>query len=327
MSEWLSRIWYQGGFQRWLLFPLSVIYQLVISLRHLAYQRAWFKSYKLDKPVIVVGNISVGGTGKTPFVIWLAELLISNGYKPGIVSRGYGAQAASYPQHVTANSAAEQVGDEPLMMASRLNCPIVVDPNRVRGAETLIHDYQCDVIISDDGLQHYRLQRDIEIAIVDGERRFGNGLCLPAGPLREPVSRLKSVDFTVFNGDDAAHFSMSLTQSAAVNLADPQQQRALSSFQGSEIHAVAGIGNPWRFFEQLQQQQIPIIAHAFEDHHQFEAKDLQFPFHQAILMTEKDAVKCRGFASELMWYVPVNAEISGDLDTQLLQKLRNKTHG
>lgn len=326
--KWLTNSWYQPHPLRWLLLPLSLPYQLIASLRKQAYQRDWLTRHRLRVPVIIVGNISVGGTGKTPFVIWLCEQLQQAGYSPGIISRGYGGKASHYPLDIDATSSAKHAGDEPLLIARRTQCPVVVDPNRSRAAVHLLSQHHCDVIISDDGLQHYALQRDVEICLVDSQRRFGNKLCLPAGPLREPVSRLQSVDFVVYNGDAASQrYQMQLAPSHWVNLADPSITLPLDAFKHQEVHAIAGIGNPQRFFDQLCEFAPVVHPHSFADHHAYTKTDFSFADGLPVLMTEKDAVKCLSFAKDSYWYLPVSAQIDDGLAQAILTKLKDSPHG
>ncbi|MBE0438500.1 MAG: tetraacyldisaccharide 4'-kinase [Gammaproteobacteria bacterium] len=314
--------WYQPHPLRWLLWPLSVFYKLIISVRRQLYVRGVFKQHQISVPVIVVGNITVGGTGKTPFVIWLTTQLKNTGYRPGIISRGYGGHAQHYPQLVDKNSVARLVGDEPVLIYRHTLCPMAVAPDRVAAARLLVEQHNCNIIISDDGLQHYALKRDIEIVIVDGQRQFGNQLCLPAGPLREPLNRIKQSDFIVVNSSlTSTDFSMQLEQGAALNLSDSALIKSLDQFSAKTIHAVAAIGNPQRFFEQLRQHNISVIEHSFTDHHCFRESDLQFGDDLPILMTEKDAVKCQSFAKPNMWFVPIEATIQGKLLDQLIIKL------
>lgn len=318
----LERSWYQPQPIRWLLAPLSWLYRAIIALRYYMYQRGLFKSSSLSVPVIIVGNITVGGTGKTPTVIWLAKQLKQAGYKPGIISRGYGGKAAKQPIIVSEASIASDVGDEPVIIHRQAACPMVVGSKRVAAGQMLLTNYDCDVIISDDGLQHYALNRDIEIVVIDGQRGFGNQYCLPAGPLREPLSRLEQVHFIIHNGSPTAvQYNMTLTQQQAVNLSDPKISKPLAEFEQTEVHAVAGIGNPQRFFDQLITQKMIVTPHPFADHHPFEPSDLDFGDQKQILMTEKDAVKCHHFAHKNMWYVPIEATISGKLSKYLLDTL------
>lgn len=320
--HWLTQKWYQRHPSRWLLTPLSACYRSLIWLRHQAYHRGLFQQCQLSAPVIIIGNITVGGTGKTPFVIWLAQQLTEAGFKPGIISRGYGGQSLSSPQLVSADSDPRIVGDEPVLIAQRSQCPVMVFSNRVIAGKLLLASHKCDIIITDDGLQHYALKRDIEIVIVDGERQFGNQHCLPAGPLREPLSRLQSIDFLVFNGGDHPHgHKMQLQASALINLHDPTQHKPLADFAGETVHAVVGIGYPKRFFQQLRQQDISLLTHPFPDHHPYQKNDLDFPDDHPILMTEKDAVKCKVFASDNMWFLPVDAQLDTDFSRLLMQRI------
>ena len=305
-----------------LLWPLSLLFGLAARVRRLLYLHGLRRSEAVSIPLIVVGNITVGGTGKTPLVARLVELLRDAGYQPGVISRGYGGQSTQWPRHVVANSNPREVGDEPVLLARRCRCPIVVGPDRVAAARALFDTHGCNVILSDDGLQHYRLRRDLEIAVVDGFRRLGNGACLPAGPLREPPSRLRGVDFVVGNGAArGGEYLMCLRGDRAVNLIDPSISVSLAGFSQSTVHAVAGIGDPGRFFDQLRHARLRILEHPFPDHHAFRPEDLHFPQDLPVLMTEKDAVKCQFFAPEGCWYVPVNARLEPAFEEDLLKRL------
>ena len=319
---WLDRNGYSLNLTSVLLWPLSLLFGAAVRGRRRLYRIGFFKSAAVDAPVIIVGNISVGGTGKTPLTARLVELLRDAGYKPGVISRGYGGSSEEWPRHVTADSDPGEVGDEPVLLAQRCRCPIVVGPDRVAAAQALFARYDCNVIVSDDGLQHYRLQRDIEMAVVDGFRRLGNGACLPAGPLREPPSRLREVDFVIGNGAARGHeYLMSLRGDTAVNLVDPCITATLASFRRSTVHAVAGIGDPGRFFDHLRHARLRLIKHPFPDHHLFRPEDLRFPQDLPVLMTEKDAIKCRRFASENWWVAPVSAQLDPEFEEQLLRRL------
>jgi tetraacyldisaccharide 4'-kinase len=305
-----------------LLWPLSLLFGLAARARRLLYQHGLRRSEAVPVPLIVVGNISVGGTGKTPLVARLVELLREAGYQPGVISRGYGGQSAQWPRQVMADSDPRQVGDEPVLLARRSRCPVMVGPDRVAAARALLDTYGCNVILSDDGLQHYRLRRDLEIAVVDGFRRLGNGACLPAGPLREPPSRLREVDFVVGNGAArGSEYLMALRGDKAVNLTDPGISVTLAGFSQSTVHAVAGIGDPGRFFDHLRHARLRILEHPFPDHHAFCPEDLHFPQDLPVLMTEKDAVKCQAFAPEGCWYVPVSAWLEPAFEEDLLKRL------
>lgn len=293
-----------------LLAPLGWLYAAVATLRRSAYGAGLLHSEKMPVPVIVVGNITVGGTGKTPLVIWLVETLREAGHRPGVVSRGYGGAATSWPQAVNGDSDPRMVGDEPVLIAHRCGCPVVVGPQRVQAARKLLADHDCDVIVCDDGLQHYALARDVEITVIDGVRRFGNGRCLPAGPLRERPSRLRSVDLVVVNGAaQAGDCDMQLMGGEARALLDPDSCHALERWRGETVHGVAGIGNPGRFFDHLRAHGLSVMEHPFPDHHRFRADDLRFGDDLPVMMTEKDAVKCREFARAGHWYVPVSAHL------------------
>ncbi|MDZ4298514.1 MAG: tetraacyldisaccharide 4'-kinase [Moraxellaceae bacterium] len=330
MSRWHDA-WYRGQPIFWLLLPLSVLFLVVTALRRWAYVRGFIKSYRAPVPVIVVGNITVGGTGKTPLVLALVERLRDAGYQPGIVSRGYGGISSTYPRLVDAQDEASEVGDEPLLLTQRAQVPVVIDPLRSRGVQALLAQTACDVVICDDGLQHLALQRDIEIVVIDGARGFGSGLPLPAGPLRELPSRLKTVDFCVSNGDFNAGASATINPYVMRLEADTWQpvntEAAVAVIglnppvPGSAVHAVAGIGHPQRFFNMLHEQGFMVTGHAFADHHAYSEADLAFDATEALVMTEKDAVKCRHMALNNAWYVPVKAQLSDFFWQQVLARL------
>ena len=323
----LDHYWYSHNPVAWLLLPLSYLFCTVAVLRRYLYRVRVLRGYGVPVPVIIVGNISVGGTGKTPLLIALCELLARHGYRPGVVSRGYGAAVAG--EHLlTADDDAVACGDEPVLIRQRTGCPVAIGRDRVSAARSLLAANDCGVILSDDGLQHYRLQRDIEIAVVDVQRKFGNGLCLPAGPLREPRSRLNTVDMVVYHGDAGDRYRFSLQAEAAVNI-DTGDCRALDAFTSAEVHGVAGIGYPERFFNQLSAAGLNVIAHAFPDHHVYSHRDIEFGDGKPVLMTEKDAVKCRslrtlkgqGGMNRNIWAVPVRAVLSEQLAADLLELL------
>lgn len=323
----LERHWYNRTPLTTLLRPLAALYCAVVRVRRLAYRMGMLRTTRLDVPVVVVGNLTVGGTGKTPLVIWLAEFLRAAGYTPGIVSRGYGGKARSWPQQVRPDSDPVMVGDEAVVIARRSGCPMAVGPERVATGQALLKHAACDLIISDDGLQHYALARDVEIAVIDGVRRFGNGFCLPAGPLREPVSRLQQVDFIVNNGP-AAHEEHRMVYAGTElrNLSDTST-RSLDSLKGERVHAIAGIGHPERFFGDLRRHGVQVIEHAFADHHAFVETDLVFGDTAPVIMTEKDAVKCRRFARSHHWYLPIQATLNEEFGVELLELLKRNRHG
>lgn len=307
-----------------LLWPLSMLYLWLarLSRRRQQAQRPPRASLPVGL-ILVVGYITVGGTGKTPLVIWLCSHLRQRGLRVGVVSRGYGGSSRIWPLEVEVDGDASLTGDEPLLIARRSGCPVVVDPDRTAAVQHLLERHPCDVIISDDGLQHHRLPRDLEIVVIDGERRLGNGFCLPAGPLREPASRLRDVDLVICNGGpqpdpDGAH-RMFLVHAQAVALRDEKPGRPLGSFAPGPVHAVAGIGHPPRFFDMLRASGIEPIEHAFRDHHRFTAADICFDDDLPVLMTEKDAVKCQAFADARHWYVPVSA-VPDEAFIQALEK-------
>ena len=321
--HWLEQHWYRVTALHLILLPVSLVFRLLAALRRAFYRTGIFTRVKLPAPVIIVGNINVGGSGKTPFTLWLAQQLLENGWHPGIISRGYGG-ANSTPQAVYATSSPDDAGDEAVLMAQRKLCPVWIGRDRPAAAQALLSAYpECDVILSDDGLQHYRLQRDVEIVVVDGVRRFGNGWLLPAGPLREPVSRLRQVDAIVINGGEAAsgEFGMRLLGSSFYNLLNPATAAQPTDFLGQNLHAIAGIGHPERFFAHLRHLGLKVQAHPFPDHHHFIPKDLAFAGADAVFMTEKDAVKCSAFASEKCWVLRVDAQLDPALAQLILERI------
>ncbi|WP_329956713.1 tetraacyldisaccharide 4'-kinase [Collimonas humicola] len=335
LESTLSAAWQRRGLLACLLWPLSLLFGLLAALRRRLYAAGWQASIRLPVPVIVVGNIFVGGTGKTPLTIWLVQALRQAGYVPGVISRGYAAQSSDgKPQvrQVNAASLAAEVGDEPLLIASRAQCPVVVGRDRVAAAQALLQAHpEVNLILSDDGLQHYRLQRDIEIVLFDS-RGAGNGWLLPAGPLREPASRRR--DFTVVNAPaipasmPVDSIRMQLAGDRAERLADPTDARPLASLgdAASKIVAAAGIGNPQRFFSMLSAAGLSFETLALPDHHDFSDNPFAALQAELILITEKDAVKCRQIASikndPRIWVVPVTAQIDAALSHQILEKLR-----
>ena len=306
----LDDIWYGRHPARWVLLPLSWLYRALAALRRAVYQSQLLAVYRAPVPVIVVGNITLGGTGKTPLVIWIARKLEEYGFKPGIVARGYRGVARSWPQQVRADSDPVAVGDEAVLLARRTGLPIAVGPQRSADIAALLKHAGVDIIICDDGLQHYALARDIEIAVLDGVRRYGNGICLPAGPLREPATRLESVDLVVTNGLAArGEFAMRYVATCAYRIGDTSESMAFAEFADTTVHAVAAIGNPASFFDLLKRSGLRITPHVFPDHHLFTHQDLAFGDNHAVLMTEKDAVKCEHFSDLRLWYVPIEVEL------------------
>lgn len=361
-----------------MLFPVSLLFRALVTVRRMLYLSRILPSKKLAVPVIVIGNIAVGGTGKTPLTLALAQQLLQHGWHPLIVSRGHGG-SAQQPQHVTPDSSVQQVGDEPLLMARRRLCPVWIGKDRAAAAQAALHaNPQCDLVLCDDGLQHYRLQRDVEIAVIDGARSFGNSLMLPAGPLREPVARLRTVDAAVINVqarsplpnplpqeaslsnslppagertnvkgnlqfwgageneslrefafDDGAaatgRYAMRLSGEIFHNLLEPGKTTTVAELRQLRCHAVAGIGHPQRYFRHLAALGLNTVEHAFPDHHPYVAADLSFADCDALLLTEKDAVKCGAFADERYWVLRVEARIDPALTDHILRKIAH--HG
>jgi tetraacyldisaccharide 4'-kinase len=318
VQSWLNRIWYERNTPPWWLMPMSFIYGAVSGSRRYLYAKHLRRSTRMARPVIVVGNLTVGGTGKTPLVCWLVAHLSELGFRPGVVTRGYGGSARTV-RLIEGSDDPGVVGDEPLLLSRRTGVPVAVGRDRSAAAQLLV-GAGCDVIVSDDGLQHYALARDCEVAVIDGDRRFGNGWLLPAGPLRETRSRLEVADATVVNGGRAllrGALSMRLEAKSAVALAGGRVS-PLQSFAGIKVHAVAGIGNPERFFNMLRAHGIEVIGHPLPDHARIQPRDIQFADDKLVLMTEKDAVKCTASADERHWYVPVTACFDGRESNTLL---------
>lgn len=333
--RWIHRVWYEDARFGWMLLPLSGLYWVVTSCRRFLYRCGVFKTHRAPAPVIVVGNITAGGTGKTPIVIWLARELRARGFSPGIVSRGYGGSKSDSPMRVDADSAADVVGDEPVLLARRSGCPVVVDQNRVRAA-TMLADDGVDIIVTDDGMQHYRLGRDYEICVIDGPRGLGNRRLLPAGPLRELPERLKEVDQLLVNGrmrtgkdlsvaeQNAIEFDLVATEACRLN---GSLTRMIERFSGTTVHAVAGIGNPARFFDLLRAQGIQLIEHALVDHASLDKADLEFGDNFDVFMTEKDAVKLGRSVKDKFWYVPVELVMDPVLAAPLVEQIESRLRG
>ena len=320
LADFPRRHWFRLSAISIALLPLAALFALGVAARRMAFRRGWLRSERLPVPVVVVGNIVIGGTGKTPLVLWLARELARRGRHPGIVSRGYGGATAGVAA-VPADGDAERFGDEPVLLAARSGCPVWVGRDRASAARALLEAHPlCNVIILDDGLQHYRLARDFEIAVED-ERGHGNGLMLPAGPLREPASR--RVDALVVNGGagDRETFGMRLAPTAIRSL-DGTRSEAPRAYAGRRVHAVAGIGNPERFFATLAALGMKVVPHAFPDHHRFRLEDLAFGDDDPVLMTEKDAVKCVRFGERGWSALAVEAEIDARLADRVEEKLR-----
>ncbi|MBU2256793.1 MAG: tetraacyldisaccharide 4'-kinase [Gammaproteobacteria bacterium] len=331
LSARLTAAWYAGHPALGLLRPLEWLYRVVVQRKRSRFLAGEGEIYRAPVPVVVVGNITVGGTGKTPMILWLIEHCRRQGLRVGVVSRGYGAQPPQLPWRVQADQAAGVAGDEPLLIVQRSGVPLMIDPDRSRAVAALLAAEPLDLILSDDGLQHYRLARDLELVLIDAARGLGNRHCLPAGPLREPVERLQSVDALLYNGassDPQGGYGFTLQPRTLVNLRSGKPH-PLSHFPaGQALHAVAGIGNPQRFFNTLEGLHWRPVAHAFADHAPYSAELLNFSPALPVLMTEKDAVKCRAFAADDWWYLAVDAEPSAAFVAwfdQQLQRLVPRT--
>ena len=310
---------------------LSGVYGRAVALRRALYARGWLRAHAVPCPVLVVGNLVAGGTGKTPLTVAIVQRLLAEGHRPGVATRGYGRREPAKPLWVEAGTDPEAGGDEPVLIARRTGVRVRADADRVAAARALVAE-GCNIVVCDDGLQHYRLARDIEIEVLDARRRHGNGQLLPAGPLREPLARASRCDFRVLNfgaaaaGADGAlgfgEWPMHLEAGDAMPLRGARP-RPLSAFAGQRVHAVAGIGDPERFFATLRGFGIAVVPHAFPDHHAFGAGDLAFASDLPVLMTEKDAVKCAPFATDRMFSVPVQARLPEAFWIALLEKLRS----
>ena len=336
MDRFLQSVWYERKAQ-WLsllLLPLSWLFAIVVAIRRAAYRKGWFNSFPVPRPVIVVGNITVGGTGKTPMTIWLAEQLQARGLRVGIVLRGYGGRSKQWPRDVTKETSSQEVGDEAVLLAQRTGALVVAGPDRVADARRAI-ERGAEIVLCDDGLQHYRLARDAEIAVIDERRGLGNGRLLPAGPLREPASRLNSVDVRVRTRRSVASMTLKSVAGCSV-VATPTlreaisiatgERRSLPSFSGSRVHAVAGIGNPQAFFDALTALGLNVDPHPLPDHARLSVRHLAFPDGAPVLMTEKDAVKCASGASghpNELWAVRMDVALSA-ADAQIMQQVLDR---
>jgi tetraacyldisaccharide 4'-kinase len=339
VADALDAIWYRSSAWRWLLWPASGVFRFAAGLRRMLYRRGWRRSIELPVPVVVVGNLTVGGTGKTPLIVWLAAKLAERGLAVGIVSRGYRGTATEWPQPVRPDSDARLVGDEPVLLAMRTACPVFAGPDRVAAARALLSWAPVDLLLSDDGLQHYRMRRTFEIAVVDGLRGLGNGWCLPAGPLREPAARLAAMDAVVVNGGRPSLRGADARAAAVLDALDPSrvydarlvatrvyrlddgESAELADFAGRKVHAVAGIGHPERFFELLERAGVEVERHPLEDHAPIRPRHLDHEPGVPVLITEKDAVKCRGLGHDDVWVVAVDFRLDGDAERRLIAAL------
>ncbi|MBT9517148.1 MAG: tetraacyldisaccharide 4'-kinase [Methyloversatilis discipulorum] len=325
-------LWRSRGVAAWLLWPLSLLFRLVSALRRAAFRAGLLRVDRLPVPVIVVGNIIAGGAGKTPLTLYLARALAARGWRPLIVTRGYGGRADAVHE-VDARADVTESGDEPVLLARRSGLPVWVGRRRADAARAgLAAHPDCDLVLCDDGLQHYALARDVEIAVLD-RRGVMNGFHLPAGPLREPPARLRTVDAVVLNGLPTppegvrTAFRMGLHGARFYRLDRPEQQAAAADLAGLRLHAIAGIGEPARFFDHLRALGLEFVAHPFPDHHVYSAQDLTFSGCDALLLTEKDAVKCHGLSDTPMWVLPVEAHLDPDLAGYIATRLAELKHG
>ncbi len=327
LESWLNHTWYSEKSPPAWLMPLSWLYCALVAVRRQARKAGLLPTTHPGVTTVVVGNLTVGGTGKTPLVIALTHLLSAQNLRVGVVTRGYGGTSVNRPQKITAESNPYDCGDEAVLLAQTCSAPVYAGPDRLAAARALLEDHPVDVLLCDDGLQHEQLGRDIEIVMVDPLRGFGNRYCLPAGPLREPLSRLAKVDATVALGEHPeAGFHIGSTPGEAVNVLDAANRRPLQAFAGRSCHAVAGISNPARFFDMLKARGLRPLTHDFADHHPFIAADIRFGDDLPVLMTAKDAVKCRAFAGENTWFVPLELDLGTVFTEWLLETLKRKKH-
>lgn len=324
LCQYVNSAWFSERltFFSLVLSPFSLLFLWFVKLRQFLYKKGVLKSEGFPVPIVIVGNLTVGGSGKTPLVITLCGLFKSVGYSPAVISRGYGGTYKNLAW-VCSDSNPAEVGDEPVLIAARCDVPVVVARKRVDAVKAVLNDTSCNIIISDDGLQHYALQRDVEIAVVNDKRGGGNSLCLPAGPLREPKSRLNSVDLVIHNGGDAQN-SYYLTSFSLVNINSPAKTLSLSCLENKKIHAVAGIGFPANFFDYLEGLGANLIKHPYPDHYFYCKDDFSFANDAMVVMTEKDAVKCRGIAGDNFWFLPVEAVLPEGWRDDLLHLLSTK---
>lgn len=329
--RFLEKAWYEQAWWLIVLWPLASLFRALVGVRR-SVQQVLSRPEFISAPIIVVGNITLGGTGKTPLLIELSQHLKAQGIKPGVISRGYGGNAARYPMLVDEDTNPEIAGDESVLIAQRCACPIVVDPDRNAALKHLLESEQVDVVLSDDGLQHYKLYRDIEIAVVDGQRLFGNRLCLPAGPLREPIERLNSVDYIVINSNkNISHINnaihMEMEPKFLINLVSDEKRpfNGAPFNMGTTLQAVCGIGNPERFYRALERLPYPIQRFSFPDHHKFapnEFKKAGVDEHQPIIMTEKDAIKCADFAKSNFWFLESEINLPEEFLNEFTKKVK-----
>jgi len=323
MHEILNYQYYKKPTWIYFLVPLSYIFSLIIYVRKCLYKIRILKEYKIKVPLVIVGNINLGGTGKTPLVLWILENMLKKGLNPGLISRGYGSKINNHKEVKLASKVSE-VGDEPLLIKSKLNIPVFVGKDKVKVAQALLASYpKVNIIVSDDGLQHYRLARDYEIIVKDSIRNFGNEFIFPAGPLREPISRLNSVDAVVVNGhsDNKNYFNMSYQFGSLVNCKNGKKIK-VNQLPGSKNYAITGIGNPVNFFRSLTKLQLKFTKKIFDDHYLFTEKDFKFiDISTNIIMTEKDAIKCKLFARNNFWYLPIKPKVDQQLFLNIIKKL------
>ena len=325
LNSLCQRVWYEDHWLVPLLLPFSYLYRIVVLWRRRLYESGRLCRHHLPVPVIIIGNLSVGGTGKTPLVIWIARWLVEHGYRPGVLCRGYGGCGKLWPQQVRPDSDTATVGDEAVLLARRCGCPVVADSQRVRAGLSMLEHYDVNIIVCDDGLQHLALLPDVSVSLTDGERRYGNGHCLPAGPLREPLQEANRVDMQVCTEGACrrGEFPMKIDGDQLQSLTDDRRVTT-SDWCGREVHAVAGIGNPERFYHTLTRLGLRIIRHSFPDHYRYRPGELNFSDDRPVVMTEKDAVKYEPYAQSRHWCLLVQADMGQVFMRRLLSLLEKK---
>lgn len=333
IGSFFQSVWKSRNPIALLLWPISLIYCAIVNLRRLTYASGLVPVARFNNPIVAIGNLTVGGTGKTPFTIWLVNHLSDNGFRPGVVSRGYGRRDISNILMVNSDSDPVEVGDEPLVIARRTGVPVAVSKKRSDAVRLLLERTDCDIFVCDDALQHYPLATDLSIALIDAQTRFGNGFCLPAGPLREPRSRLNSVALQMTKGEgQSGEYSMRYEVTQVINVKDNENRQGADFLRGEKVTAVAGIANPDNFFKLLQSLETELTKISFPDHHQFTERDFD-SIDQAdvkLVMTEKDAVKCRDFAEDNWWYVAIDAKVPEKFVAELsdrISDLKRKNNG
>ncbi len=324
----MPRLWSELSWKNHLLRPLSWLFQGITYLRRQAYETGWLAQYKFPVPVIIIGNLTAGGSGKTPLTISLVQWLIEQGYRPGIVSRGYRSQNCSYPMVIDQQTPVTISGDEAALLAKRCPCPLVLDPNRVRGIKHLLNQFDCNIVLLDDGLQHYALTGTIRVTLVHQTYQFGNGLCLPAGPLREPTIALKRSNYVILNDTSQKQkakkneYRMHYQYSVLAKTQSPKNTQTIETLAQKKVYVAAGLGNPQAFIDFVKSYNEKATIHCFPDHYDYQSKDFEKMQDGIVVMTEKDAVKCKTFKQDNLWYLPIQGHLTTNFTRKLIQDIR-----